>query len=214
MRIISTLAVSGAFLCGVTGTTIAGVISDVSYCTQSQTQEAVEAYNEMIAVEEPLSADELAAAQKAAIQLATIDASGEVVLPRVKTTRTVWVPKVEFFAPPESVLIDAKRYVHYFCECWKAEDYERMYYAMSPAYRTRVSYAEFAKRFTEHAEMTGGLSDERIKKDILIVPQGLELTVTLTFRWNTVPERTIKALIVQTAKGYRLEEAGLIPQTY
>ncbi len=214
MRYLQTLAISGALLCGMTSTAFAEAIVDRSQGVQPAPRADTIPYDEWIAVEEPLSAEELALAQQAALRLATVNEAGELILPRIKTTRTVQLPKALYYAPPAQVLTDAKRFIHYFCECWKAEDFERMYYAMSPEYRATVPYATFAGRFADDKSFTGGLDDESIRGEPEKVPQGLGLQVTLTFLRKTVPARTITTLVTQTPDGYRIVESGLIPQIY
>ncbi len=214
MRTLHMLLLSGALLGGLTHPLMAEEVAEASKRPLGAGEQPVVATDDMIAVEEPLSPEEIEAAQQAAIQLATVNEAGEVVLPRIKTTRTVLIPKADYFAPPTTILGDAKRYVHYFCECWKAGELERMYYAMAPEFRAKVPYATFVKRFEDHRANTGGLSDESIKEDVTEAAQGIELTVTLSFNWRKVPARTVKALIVRTPNGYRLEESGIIPLTY
>ena len=67
--------------------------------------------------------------------------------------------------PPEPPAADAaepRRLVRYFCKAWKDKDYERLWWAMSPEYRSEVSLKKFKKLFVSDAELNGGLVDENI----------------------------------------------------
>ena len=171
-------------------------------------------YSDMVEVEEPLSAEEIALAQAAAMRAVTIDASGVIVVPKVKTTRTVLKPKAEVYAPPAEIAQDAKQLVHWFCQQWKDKAYERMYYAMTPSFRQQCTFAAFEQRFRDDAEMTGGLNDESIRSEVEPAPQGVRLTVTLRFQWPKAKPRTVKAELVRTKAQFRIGASGLIPASY
>lgn len=113
--------------------------------------------------------------------------------------------------PPEADAADPRRLVRYFCRMWKDEEYEAMWWAMTPKYRKATPLEKFAALFESDAERTGGLKDENIVLDD--VDEGKEYVVTVDLRFNFVRarDRRVKAVLEKTKQGYRVKNSGIIP---
>ena len=113
--------------------------------------------------------------------------------------------------PPATDAADPRRLVRYFCRMWKDEDYEAMWWAMTPKYRNAVSLEKFTALFEDDAERTGGLKDENIVLDD--VDEGKQYIVTVDLRFNFVRarDRRVKAVLEKTRQGYRIKESGILP---
>lgn len=123
-------------------------------------------------------------------------------------------------AVPESVLLgpsaedssDPKRLLHVFCQAWKDEDWKRVWYCMEPGYRQKHAFASFMRRFTDDAEMTGGLDDERIAPAPKVQGSKLTFEVTLTFQNAPMARpRKVRATLRTTPDGYRVVESTILP---
>ncbi len=169
---------------------------------------------EYIVVKEEMDEEEQAAARRAARRLPYFNADGEVTIPKAATTRSSLQRKDEVFAPPEDVAQAADTLATYFCEQWSAVHYEAMYYAMTPAYRKRVSFKAFIKRFEADMELTGGLKSARVQGEVVTQGKYTHVPLTLTFHGQNTQPRTVKALAERTPEGFRLADSGLIPLTY
>ncbi len=104
-----------------------------------------------------------------------------------------------------------ERIIHYFCNAWKDENWEKMYWAMDKKYRRGISLKKFQQRFEEDAERTGGLADEKIEGDGRGVGANTQLVVVLSFKNKRVKPRVVKALVNQGPTGYRVVASGIIP---
>ena len=117
--------------------------------------------------------------------------------------------------PPEPSAEDAaepRRLVRYFCKVWKDEDYERMWWAMTPAYRKQTKLKKFTKLFTDDKEMNGGLVDENILVSDAALPDGtVQVTVDLRYKFKRVGVRRVKAVLEKKGPQYRLCESSIIP---
>lgn len=113
--------------------------------------------------------------------------------------------------PPATDAADPRRLVRYFCRMWKDEEYEAMWWAMTPKYRNAVSLEKFTALFEDDAERTGGLKDENIVLDD--VDEGKQYIVTVDLRFNFVRarDRRVKAVLEKTRQGYRIKESGILP---
>ncbi len=107
--------------------------------------------------------------------------------------------------------MDPRRLVRYFCRMWKEEEYNRMYWTMTPQYRASVSLEKFKSLFEADAERTGGLKDENIVIDD--VDEGKFYIVTVDLRFNLIRtrDRRVKAVLEKGKNGYRIKSSGIIP---
>lgn len=113
--------------------------------------------------------------------------------------------------PPVAEATDPRRLVHYFCKAWKDEDWERLWWAMTPSYRKEVSLKQFTKIFTEDAEGTGGLKDENIL-EVEDASKGKSVRVELIFNFPRAKHRLVVAVLQQITGGvYRVAKSPLIP---
>ena len=117
--------------------------------------------------------------------------------------------------PPEPSVEDAaepRRLVRYFCKLWKDEDYERMWWAMTPAYRRETTLEKFAKLFADDRERNGGIVDENIVTDDVERADGTVLVhVDVRYRFKRVGVHRLKAVLEKKKNLYRLRASGLIP---
>ena len=117
--------------------------------------------------------------------------------------------------PPEPKAMtsaDPRKLVRYFCRQWKDENYEAMWWAMTPKYRTSVSLKKFISLFEADAERTGGLKDENITMPDVDEGKLYTVTVDLTFAFARAKGRRVKAVLEKNPKtGYRIRESGIIP---
>ena len=119
--------------------------------------------------------------------------------------------KPEFPPPPAKDASEPKRLVRYFCRAWKDEDFKRMYGAMDPKYRRDTTFAAFQKLFESDAEMNAGLADENIAGGEGEEGASIELSVTLRFKNKRVNPRVVKALVIKTPDGFRMQASPIIP---
>ncbi|MBQ6340249.1 MAG: hypothetical protein IJI36_14005 [Kiritimatiellae bacterium] len=119
--------------------------------------------------------------------------------------------KPEFPPPPVKDASEPKRLVRYFCRVWKDEDFKRMYGAMDPKYRRDTTFAAFKKLFESDAEMNAGLADENIAGGEGEEGASIELSVTLRFKNKRVNPRVVKALVIKTPDGFRMQASPIIP---
>lgn len=113
--------------------------------------------------------------------------------------------------PPMQEAAEPRRLVRYFCKAWKDEDWESLWWAMEPSYRSRVSLKAFEKFFLDDAEATGGLLDENIleveKNDM-----GESVKVELIFRYQRAKHRIVQAVVRRVPGGlYRVVPSAIIP---
>ena len=114
-------------------------------------------------------------------------------------------------APPANEASEPVRIIRYFCNAWKDCDYWAMYGAMSDAYREKVSYESFEKRFKSDKGFNGGLADENITDEGTDVGAGRRFSVTLRFRNGKIKPRDTKAMTVKDPQGFRLDNSPIIP---
>ena len=113
--------------------------------------------------------------------------------------------------PPAAEAAEPRRLVRYFCKAWKDEDWERLWWSMTPQYRKRVSLKKFTKLFTEDAESNGGLKDENIV-DEMKTNAGVGVKVELSFKFRNAKHRIVKAEVQRIPGGqYRVVESPIIP---
>ena len=113
--------------------------------------------------------------------------------------------------PPAAEAAEPRRLVHYFCKVWKDEDWERLWWAMTPKYRKNVSLKKFKTIFTEDAELNGGLKDEKIA-DVSPDNSGMAVMVELNFKFRNAKPRVVKALVERIVGGqYRVSESAILP---
>ena len=113
--------------------------------------------------------------------------------------------------PPAEEAAEPRRLVRYFCKAWKDEDWERMWWAMTPKYRRKVSLKKFTELFTDDAEANGGLKDENIVSEVE-TNVGVAVKVTLTFKFRQARPRVVKAEVERIPGGaYRVVDSAIIP---
>lgn len=114
--------------------------------------------------------------------------------------------------PPEADAAEPRRLVRYFCKAWKDQDYERMWWAMSPRYRKKTSLKKFKKLFESDAEQNGGLKDENILEEGETRKGGKSVKTELIFKFPRAKHRIVSAQAERQAGGaFRLVESALIP---
>ena len=160
------------------------------------------------------------------ITVAAEDVGGDTVVKTITVTREIRkrpvrkasggeeaaeAKKPEFPPPPAKDAAEPKRLVRYFCRAWKDENYKAMYGAMDPKYVNGTSFDQFKKLFMEDAEMNNGLADENIGDDEAEAGAAIELYVELRFKNKRVKPRRVKALVIKTPAGFRLQSSPIIP---
>ena len=144
------------------------------------------------------------------------DAQANVAAPSAPTVAAVAVaaeppPPPPPPEPPEAEAAEPRRLIRYFCKAWKDQDWTRMWWAMSPQYRRKVSLKKFTKLFTEDAEANGGLKDENIV-DEGETNAGVGVKVELVFKFRNARRRVVKAEVQRISGGqYRVVESPFIP---
>lgn len=117
--------------------------------------------------------------------------------------------------PPEPPAADAaepRRLVRYFCRAWKDRDYERQWWAMSPAYRKKVSLKKFRKLFVSDAESNGGLRDENVLETAKTRKGDDGVKVELIFKFPRAKHRVVMAVAERQPGGaFRLIDSPFIP---
>ena len=118
--------------------------------------------------------------------------------------------------PPEPPAADAaepRRLVRYFCKAWKDQDYERLWWAMSPKYRKKVSLKKFSKLFESDAEMNGGLIDENILETAKTRTGDEGVKLELIFKFPKAKHRIVLAIAERQPGGvFRIVDWPFIPQ--
>lgn len=115
--------------------------------------------------------------------------------------------------PPEPSAADAaepRKLIRYFCRMWKEEEYEAMYWAMTPKYRSSMPLEKFQSRFEKDAELTGGLNDENMTLRDDDLGKTVTVVVDLTFNNKRMKARRVKTVLEKTKEGYRIK-SGLVP---
>lgn len=118
--------------------------------------------------------------------------------------------------PPEPPAADAaepRRLVRYFCKAWKDKDYERLWWAMSPQYREKVSLKKLQKIFESDAEMNGGLLDENIIETVKTKDGNEGVKLELIFKFPRAQHRFVLAVAERQPGGaFRIVESPFIPK--
>ena len=116
--------------------------------------------------------------------------------------------------PPEPPAADAaepRRLVRYFCKAWKDEDWERLWWAMTPKFRKKVSLKKFKTRFTDDAEQNGGLKDENIV-EVSKTNSGVAVKVELLFKFENAKPRVVNAVVERiVGVQYRVIDSAILP---
>ncbi len=114
--------------------------------------------------------------------------------------------------PPDAEATEPRRLVHYFCKLWKDEDYESMWWAMSPQYRKKVSLNKFTKLFMDDKETNGGLLEENILETAKTRKGNKGVKVELIFRFPKAKHKIAIAEAERQPGGvFRLVESTLLP---
>lgn len=160
------------------------------------------------------------AAPVAVVPAATVVVPTVVAVP-VATPMDTPAPKAESESdepppPPEPSAADAaepRRLVRYFCKAWKDKDYERLWWAMSPQYRKKVSLKKFSKLFESDAEMNGGLLDENIIETAKTRNGNEGVKLELIFKFPRAKHRFVMAVAERQPGGaFRIIDSPFIPQ--
>ena len=118
--------------------------------------------------------------------------------------------------PPEPPAADAaepRRLVRYFCKAWKDKDYERLWWAMSPQYRKKVTLKKFRKIFESDAEMNGGLLDENVLETAKTRKGDEGVKLELIFKFPRARHRFVMAVAERQPGGaFRIVDSPFIPQ--
>lgn len=113
--------------------------------------------------------------------------------------------------PPAAEAAEPRRLVRYFCKAWKDQEWERMWWAMNPQYRKKVSLKKFKKLFVDDAEGNGGLMDENVIEEGK-TNAGVGVKVELIFTFKNAKHRVVKAEVQRVPGGqYRLVDSPIIP---
>ncbi len=91
------------------------------------------------------------------------------------------------------------------------EQYEKMYWAMSPEYRQATTLETFTALFENDKRLNAGLADENIALEEKQVGADTQLRITLVYRNNRVKPREVTVRTTKTPNGHRLIESGIIP---
>ncbi len=113
--------------------------------------------------------------------------------------------------PPSREVAEPERFIHYYCTCWKDEDFARMYGLLHTSIRERMAFEKFKARYVEDAEFNAGLKDEAVLEQVKSIGSQVTWRVSLVFQNNRAKPRTATATLKKTRDGYRLMESGLIP---
>ena len=115
--------------------------------------------------------------------------------------------------PPATEAAEPRRLVRYFCKAWKDKDYERLWWAMSPQYRKKVSLKKLRKIFESDAEMNGGLLDENIIETAKTRDGNEGVKVELIFKFPRAKHRFVMAVAERQPGGaFRIVDSPFIPQ--
>lgn len=115
--------------------------------------------------------------------------------------------------PPAAEAAEPRRLVRYFCKAWKDQDWERLWWAMSPRYRKKVSLKKFTKLFESDAELNGGLLDENVI-EVAKTRDGNEgVKLELIFKYPRAKHRFVMAVAERQPGGaFRIVDSPFIPQ--
>lgn len=114
--------------------------------------------------------------------------------------------------PPEADAAEPRRLVRYFCKAWKDKDYERMWWAMSPKYRKKVSLKKFKRLFESDAEQNGGLKDENILEEGDTRKGNKAVKTELVFKFPKAKHRIVAAEAERQPGGaFRIIDSPVIP---
>ena len=117
--------------------------------------------------------------------------------------------------PPAEEAAEPRRLVRYFCKAWKVKDYERLWWAMSPEYRKKVSLKKFGKLFESDAEMNGGLLDENIIETAKTKDGNEGVKLELIFKFTRARHRIVTAIAERQPDGaFRIVESPFIPKDF
>ena len=144
-----------------------------------------------------------------------VEIPGAPVVAPVATTAPAQTPAVEEPPPPPEPpaeeAAEPRRLVRYFCKAWKDEDWERMWWSMSPKYRKKVPLKKFTALFSDDAESNGGLKDENVVSESE-TNAGVAVKVALTFKFKRAKPRVVKAEVERISGGaYRIVDSAIIP---
>ena len=115
--------------------------------------------------------------------------------------------------PPEADAAEPRRLVRYFCKAWKDKDYERLWWAMSPQYRKKVSLKKLKKLFKSDAEMNRGLIDENILEAAKTRDGNEGVKLELIFKFPRAKHRFVMAVAERQPGGaFRIVDSPFIPQ--
>jgi hypothetical protein len=115
--------------------------------------------------------------------------------------------------PPKADAAEPRRLVRYFCKAWKDQDYERLWWAMSPKYRKKVSLKKFTKLFESDAELNGGLLDENILEVGKTRNGNDAVKVELIFKFPRAKHRFVMATVERQPGGlFRVVDSPFIPK--
>jgi len=115
--------------------------------------------------------------------------------------------------PPAAEAAEPRRLVRYFCKAWKDNDCERMWWAMSPKYRKKVSLKKFEKLFESDAELNGGLLDENVIETAKTKDGNEGVKVELVFKFPKAQHRFVMAVAERQSGGaFRLVDSPFIPK--
>ena len=113
--------------------------------------------------------------------------------------------------PPAAEAAEPRRLVRYFCKAWKDEDWERLWWAMTPKYRKSVPLKKFTALFTDDAETNGGLKDENIA-EVSATNSGMAVKVELLFKFRNAKSRVVNAVVERIVGGqYRMTDSAILP---
>lgn len=211
MKIWMLLACVGCLLVNVTGFAASAPADDDEY------EEVVVRRKKK--KKSPAVAEQL---QPAAAPVAVVPATTTVIVtvPAVTTAEAPAEPSAKAEAkdepppPPEPPAADAaepRRLVRYFCKAWKDEDWERLWWAMTPKFRKKVSLKKFKARFTDDAEQNGGLKDENIA-EVSKTNSGVAVKVELLFKFENAKPRVVNAVVERIVGGqYRVTDSAILP---
>ena len=160
-----------------------------------------------------------AAAPVAVVPAATVIVPAVVAVPAVATPAAPAAKEEaddEPPPPPEPPAADAaepRRLVRYFCKAWKDKDYERLWWAMSPQYRKKVSLKKLTKLFESDAELNGGLLDENILGTAKTKDGNEGVRLELIFKFPRAKHRLVMAVAERQPGGaFRIVDSPFIPQ--
>lgn len=117
----------------------------------------------------------------------------------------------DYQSPPTREAASPERLIHYFCKCWKDEDFESMYGALHKSYQQNISLDDFKALYAEDAEYNLGLKDEKIIGQVKDNGSVVEWKVELTFQSKRSKPRTVLAILRKTPDGFRMLESGIVP---